>query len=225
MAAGAEVRGKKPGRRRRRKYESAGEPDVTHKLYCNKVLLSDHARGRLRIRAPGMKVKTAQNAIQRKIAAEQRKGVRTDWDGAVQVRFDSRLGLWAVCYALLEGGWGAATIFREGWEDDLEECIKYQATCDDQLICEMAIKRWGLEEQVIQALENLTGLQQALFKARRMQEITGQKSGVPEEIASVRIILKQLEIIYGCKEEAEQLYIDKIEKLRKKIVKEGAEAE
>lgn len=96
------------------------------KLKCNKVLITDHARGRLRIRAPGLRVSQAQHHIQHAIARAQRRGVETDPGGAVRVKFWDDPGLWAVCYPLFEGGWAAATIKREGWTGDMEEQERYE---------------------------------------------------------------------------------------------------
>ena len=185
------------------------------KLKCNRIVFTDHASCRLGTRCPGMKLGTARSKIQHKIAEAQRRGVKTDWDGAVQIKFWQVPALWAICYPMLVGGWAVATIFREGWIDDMEECKKYGITAEessDQTVCEMAVQHYGPEEQTIQALEELSELQQALFKVRRRRE-----SNVPEEIADVRIMLKQLEIIYGCKEEVRQFYIVKLDRLRKKI--------
>ena len=95
------------------------------KLKCNQIIISSHAKGRLSTRCPGMKMGTARSKIQHKIAEAQRRGVKTDWDGAVQIKFWKVPALWAICYALLEGGWAVTTIFREGWIDDMEECERY----------------------------------------------------------------------------------------------------
>ena len=185
------------------------------KLKCNQIILSSHAQFRLAERAPNIKPYRARSRIQRRITEEQKRGITPDWDGAVQVKFKKFPALWAICYPMLVGGWAVATIFREGWIDDMEECKKYGITAEessDQTVCEMAVQHYGPEEQTIQALEELSELQQALFKVRRRRE-----SNVPEEIADVRIMLKQLEIIYGCKEEVRQFYIVKLDRLRKKI--------
>ena len=103
------------------------------KLKCNQIILSDHAKERLSTRCPGMKLGTARSKIQHKIAEAQRRGVKTDWDGAVHVKFWKVPALWAVCYALLEGGWAVATIFREGWIDDMEECEKYGIVAEETI--------------------------------------------------------------------------------------------
>ena len=103
------------------------------KLKCNRISFTDHAKDRLGTRCPGMKMGTARSKIQHKIAEAQRKGVKTDWDGAVQIRFWRVPVLWAVCYALLEGGWAVATIFREGWIDDMEECEKYGIKTEEMI--------------------------------------------------------------------------------------------
>ena len=103
------------------------------KLKCNQIIISSHAKGRLSTRCPGMKMGTARSKIQHKIAEAQRRGVKTDWDGAVQIKFWKVPALWAICYALLEGGWAVATIFREGWIDDMEECEKYGIVAEETI--------------------------------------------------------------------------------------------
>ena len=101
------------------------------KLKCNQIILSSHAQFRLCERAPYLRTGRARSRIQRRIAEEQRRGIQTDWDGAVHVMFSA--GVWAVCYALLEGGWAVATIFREGWIDDMEECEKYGIVAEETI--------------------------------------------------------------------------------------------
>ena len=80
------------------------------KLKCNQVILSDHAQLRLCERAPKIRPGRARSRIQRRIAEEQRRGIQTDWDGAVHVMFSA--GVWAVCYANAYGGWWVRTIYR-----------------------------------------------------------------------------------------------------------------
>ena len=79
------------------------------KLKCNQVILSSHAQFRLCERAPKIRHSRARSRIQRRIAEEQRRGITTDWDGAVHVRVEG--DLWVVLYANAYGGWIVKTVY------------------------------------------------------------------------------------------------------------------
>ena len=80
------------------------------KLKCNQIILSSHAQFRLTERAPHIRPSRARSRIQRRITEEQKRGIQTDFDGAVHVRFDECL--FAVLYANAYGGWMVKTIYR-----------------------------------------------------------------------------------------------------------------
>lgn len=74
-----------------------------------------------------------------------------------------------------------------------------------------AINKFGEENQKLIAMEELAELQQALSKDRR-----GLKHNVEEEIADVKIMLWQLELMYDNKK-IEEWVKKKIERLDKKL--------
>lgn len=63
-------------------------------------------------------------------------------------------------------------------------------------ICGQAIERYGKENQLLQAAEELAELTQAISKAKRYK---GQSyiDGVAEEIADVLIMITQIQMIFG----------------------------
>lgn len=78
----------------------------------------------------------------------------------------------------------------------------------DYSICKRAIEVEGKNIQNYIAIEELSELQQAVCR-----KVRGRESNIAEEIADVRIILKQLEILNSCEEEAERHYWSKIERM------------
>lgn len=151
---------------------------VTHqKLKCNNVYLSDHAKLRLRQRAPQMKQRRVWSKIKRKISEAQRRGAKPDWDGAVHVRFEEEL--WAVCYPMLEGGWEVATIIREGRGEDMEERARYGGGENNRL--ESAIEY--LEDAIKESDEIIADCSDNL-----KEELSKQKEHFITAVKAMRIL-------------------------------------
>ena|GEM_PF-5989357 len=80
-----------------------------------------HALDRLRQRFPGARKERLRGRLRQRIAAELKKGVQPDWDGAIRIETERGSGVWVICYASLMGGWEIKTIYP-GWEDkDMSE--------------------------------------------------------------------------------------------------------
>ena len=88
---------------------------------------------------------------------------------------------------------------------------------NEQQILQAAIDEYGIEQQLVKAVEELTELSLAIqhsFDGKStLEEIT-------EEIADVKIMLKQLEMILDCKEAVAEIKVQKLERLRKRILDE-----
>ena len=79
-------------------------------------------------------------------------------------------------------------------------------------IYESAIHEWGDTAQIDMAIEEMAELTKALLHARR-----GRESNVAEEIADVRIMLAQLEIIFRNSDEVEKFKQAKIDRLAARL--------
>ncbi len=89
-------------------------------------------------------------------------------------------------------------------------------------IYDKAIVRWGVDSQIMKAMEEMGELMQAISKQSRGD---GTPEQVLEEIVDVNILMKQLYIIYNCRAEKnvsqENLLKEKLCKLQKAINKEN----
>ena len=86
------------------------------------------------------------------------------------------------------------------------------------LVYQEAIQQYGKESQIDVAIEEMAELTQALLHERR-----GRSANIAEEIADVRIMLRQLELIFSCTEEVETLRQKKITRLAGRIHKDRLE--
>ena len=68
-------------------------------------------------------------------------------------------------------------------------------------ILEKAIKHYGTENQIMQSIEEIAELIQAISKCIRYKDDIEVKQHVTEEIADTIIMITQLEIIFDTKEE------------------------
>ena len=89
--------------------------------------------------------------------------------------------------------------------------MKKETTVED--IMREAIRSWGSEAQIDLAIEEMSELTTELLHDRR-----GRKANIAEEIADVRIMLAQLEIIYGNSEEVERIKQEKIARLMERLI-------
>jgi len=76
-----------------------------------------------------------------------------------------------------------------------------------------ALETWGLDSQILMAIEEMAELTQALLKQHFREYKPYTKEQVIEEIADVEIMMIQMRMIYG-NEEIERKIQDKIERLR-----------
>lgn len=79
---------------------------------------------------------------------------------------------------------------------------------EEYLILKNAIERYGAESQEGIAQEECAELIQAISKKHR-----GKPHNIAEEIADVEIMLEQLKIINGCKNEVKEIRKQKIKRL------------
>ena len=75
-----------------------------------------------------------------------------------------------------------------------------------------AITRYGEGHQMVVAMEELAELVQAICKHLR-----GEPDNIPEEIADVRIVLAQLEMMLECTEEVQDWMERKVDRLERRI--------
>ena len=81
-----------------------------------------------------------------------------------------------------------------------------------------AILTFGKEHQLVKALEELTELQTEIHKFLKQKVLfASTKDNLIEEIADVRIMLKQLELIIGSSEEIKAKKKEKLERLERVI--------
>lgn len=84
-------------------------------------------------------------------------------------------------------------------------------------VCEAAVHTYGKESQKLIAIEEMAELTKALSKDSRYPKTPAVLDNVAEEIADVRIMLDQLEYIYGCSETVKKYRKKKIQRLAKRI--------
>ncbi len=80
-------------------------------------------------------------------------------------------------------------------------------------ILQAAIDRWGVDHQVRLATEECGELIVSLCHSMR-----NRPNNVPEEIADVKIMLRQMEVIFSCKEEVELISKEKICRLQSRLL-------
>lgn len=79
-------------------------------------------------------------------------------------------------------------------------------------ICANAVKKWGVYSQLMVVIEELSELQKAVCNFYR-----GREHNIPEEIADVRIMLRQLELICNCEDQADRQINNKLCRLRERL--------
>lgn len=82
---------------------------------------------------------------------------------------------------------------------------------DERSICRKAIKKYGIENQLIVAVEELSELQKALCKFLR-----GSITNVEEETADVEIMLTQIEEMFDSNK-IEKWKTNKLQRLEQRI--------
>ena len=81
-------------------------------------------------------------------------------------------------------------------------------------ILKNALKHYGANSQRIVAIEEMSELIKELCKVSRGEE---NIEHIAEEIADVRIMLDQMEILFDCREQVELIESGKLERLRKRL--------
>jgi NTP pyrophosphatase (non-canonical NTP hydrolase) len=85
-------------------------------------------------------------------------------------------------------------------------------------IYQEAIRKWGIEAQVIMAVEEMSELTKALCKWRRTGSLTkALKEQVADEIADVHIMLEQLKILFSIDAEVGVARMAKLKRLQEKL--------
>lgn len=85
------------------------------------------------------------------------------------------------------------------------------STTDERAICNKAIEKYGIKNQLIVAIEELSELQKTLCKFLR-----GNVTNIEEEIADVEIMIIQLEEMFNYNK-IEKWKVDKIQRLEQRI--------
>ena len=81
-------------------------------------------------------------------------------------------------------------------------------------ILKNALQHYGANSQQIVAIEEMSELTKELCKVSRGEE---NAAHIAEEIADVRIMLDQMEILFDCREQVEVIGSGKLERLRKRL--------
>ena len=89
----------------------------------------------------------------------------------------------------------------------------------DTEICGAAVRAYGEDTQIMTAIEEMAELTQALSKNKRYPDNLSVLENIAEEIADVRIMLDQLELIFNCSDVVENYRVKKIHRLADRIKK------
>lgn len=81
-----------------------------------------------------------------------------------------------------------------------------------------AIELWGPEAQTLMVFEEMSELQKELCKNARGRQ---NREAIAEEIADVLIMLGQMILLHECAAEVEAQKVQKLERLKVKILAEG----
>lgn len=85
---------------------------------------------------------------------------------------------------------------------------------DMEMLCELAVKKFGADSQTMIAIEEMSELQKELCKHSR-----GRNNfyNIAEEIADVQIMLEQLIILHDCRDAVEDWKFSKLMRLKELI--------
>ncbi len=89
-------------------------------------------------------------------------------------------------------------------------------TRSEREVFEAAIKRYGEAQQLVVLFEEMSELQKAICKAIRYNKNQFYNS-IAEEMADVRIMLDQAELIFGCHDDSEMWRLDKVVRLKERL--------
>lgn len=79
-------------------------------------------------------------------------------------------------------------------------------------VLEAAIKKYGAARQERMVIEECAELISAISHKHR-----GRPHNIPEEIADVQIMLEQLMMINGCRDEVYRIRLQKLDRLRERL--------
>lgn len=90
------------------------------------------------------------------------------------------------------------------------------------------LSTYGYNAQIDMALEEMSELSKALLKYRRAKrfgktDLTRELDGIIDEIADVKIMVRQMELLFGYEEEVEKRIEYKIARQEERLAKEGKE--
>lgn len=85
----------------------------------------------------------------------------------------------------------------------------FKRVCDKEdrdVVFKRCICNYGMSSQVDVAIEEMSELTKALLKYRRAKgiELSSARDGIIDELADVRIMLRQMELIFQCEDEVER---------------------
>lgn len=105
-----------------------------------------------------------------------------------------------------------------------EEMIKDLKESADKPLKEFLCE-YGADAQVDMAIEEMSELIKAFLKWRRsrknVMELKNLMKNIEEEIADVRIMLRQMELLFGCEKQVREMMIYKVEQQKKRLEKNG----
>lgn len=90
-------------------------------------------------------------------------------------------------------------------------------------ILQKAIDAYGVESQIDVCIEEMSELTKALIKDKRNDSVSVEEwknlvwKNIVEEIADVEIMLKQMKMIFNCKEDVESQIKFKINRLNERL--------
>lgn len=120
----------------------------------------------------------------------------------------------------------------EGTVELLEEAAEIISRLKDSegrdVVFRRCICEYGTQSQIDMAIEEMSELTKALLKWRRAKgaELTAARDNIIDEIADVRIMCRQMEILFQAEDEVERRMDFKTERQRKRLDerKGGADA-
>ena len=85
---------------------------------------------------------------------------------------------------------------------------------DHEMILQKAIDTYGADAQEWMAIEEMSELAKEICKNKRGKD---NREEIADEIADVKIMLAQLEMIFGVQKEVEKHYETKIDRLNQRL--------
>lgn len=111
----------------------------------------------------------------------------------------------------------------DGTVELLEETAEFIEilTCNDKrdAVFRRCICNYGTAPQMDMAIEEMSELTKALLKWRRARgaELTAARDNIVDELADVRIMCRQMEILFQCEDEVEKRIDFKVQRQSKRL--------